>query len=102
MAIANQQDIEFFFLPPLVRECSTNRRVTTLVVKPERDVLTFTEYATFRDLSQTKTSASRCNVGFVVRGNRNPNPFGFLFFTAARCGGGAFASPESLHGPVGS
>ena len=30
-----------------------------------------------------------------------PN-FGFLFLTVAGSDGGEFASPESLHGPVGS
>ena len=37
--------LDFFFLPPLVRECSTKRRVPALAVEPERDVFTFTEHA---------------------------------------------------------
>ena len=102
MTIANQQDIRIFLSSPSRPGMFNQTTSHNLGCETERDVLTFTEYATCRDLSQTKTSAPAVMLVLSYEGTGTQTRLGSCFSLSHDAAAGAFVCPESLHGPVGS
>ena len=98
---ANQNTTPFFLSSP-PRPGMFNQSTSRSLCCEERDVFTFTEYATFRDLSQTKTSAPAVTLVLSYEGAGTQPFLGSCFSLSQDVAVGAFVSSGSAHDPVGS
>ena len=97
----NQNTTPFFLSSP-PRPGMFNQSTSLSFCCEERDVFTFTEYATCRDLSQTKTSAVAVTLVFACEGTGTQSLLGSCFSLSQDAAAGAFVSSGSAHDPVGS
>jgi len=101
MAIANQQDTGFFLSSPSRPGMFNQTTSHNLGCETERDVLTFTEYATCRDLSQTKTSAPAVMLVLSYEGTGTQTRLGSCFSLPHDAAGARLLLPRAFMVPWG-